>query len=78
MRFFDMLNTPKAVAVALVVALVANAVLYFGVYSPRLAPSAQLGSATPVERVGAVAVPGAPGAPQEGARLRPAGEAQYR
>jgi hypothetical protein len=77
MRFFDMLNTPRALAAALAVVLAANAFLFLGVYSPKTAPATQLNSATPVERVGAVTAPGgAPGAPEE--TDPPAGGSQYR
>jgi hypothetical protein len=78
MDFFDMLNTPKAVAVTLIVVLAVNAFLFLEIYSPRSALSAQRSSATQVERAGVVAVPGAPGLPEEADQLRSAGESQYR
>jgi hypothetical protein len=74
MRFFDTLNTPKAAGIALAVALVVNAWLFWTVYSPNTAAS--VASLPPVERVGAATVAGAPGVPE--ATESSAGESQYR
>lgn len=70
MRFFDALNTLKAVGIALAAVLVVDVGLFLAVYSPNVEPSA---ASLPVEGARSVAVLEAPGPPD-----RSAGEEQYR